>query len=205
MMAMPPLWRKPYGVRAVVIETFSVPRSALGLAPGLCSIAASITAAPEPQRRAATLPSTTAARGARAASWVASKLSHPGLRSLDELPKKSLLAASSAVLEFAGGHLDAITSEMVGRACVAGDLLAKEVLQETTMFLTVWLGNIVDLLEPDVMIVGGGAAPMLEPFFGEIRDRLPNWCVNSHGQEIPLVTAHYGTDAGIAGGAALCL
>jgi glucokinase len=110
----------------------------------------------------------------------------------------------SAILEYAGGHLDGITSEMVGRACVAGDLLAKEVLQETAIFLTVWLGNIVDLLEPDVMILGGGAAPMLEPFFGEIRDQLPNWCVNLHGQEIPLVTAHYGADAGIAGGAAIC-
>ena len=72
------------------------------------------------------------------------------------------------------------------------------------MFLTVWLGNIVDLLEPDVMIIGGGAASMLQPFFGEIRDHLPGWCVNSHCQEVPLVTAHYGADAGIAGGAALC-
>jgi len=110
----------------------------------------------------------------------------------------------SAVLEYAGGHLDGITSEMVGRACVAGDQLAKEVLQETAMFLTVWLGNIVDLLEPDVIIFGGGAAAILQPFFGEIRDRLPTWCVNLHAQEVPLVTAHYGADAGIAGGAAIC-
>jgi len=111
----------------------------------------------------------------------------------------------SSILDQAGGHPDRITSEMVGRAYLAGDLLAKEVLQETAMYLTVWLGNIVDLLEPDVMIIGGGAASMLQPFFGEIRDRLPSWCVNSHCQEIPLVTAHYGADAGIAGGAALCL
>src|SRR6266446_2538531 len=110
----------------------------------------------------------------------------------------------SAILEQAGGHLDKITGEMVGRAYVARDSLAKELLQETAMFLTVWLGNIVDLLEPDVMIVGGGAASLLQPFFEEIRDRLPGWCVNSHCQEIPLVMAHYGADAGIAGGAALC-
>jgi glucokinase len=110
----------------------------------------------------------------------------------------------STILEYAGGQLDRIRSEMVGRAYVAGDLLAKEVLQETAMFLTVWLGNIVDLLEPDVMIVGGGVASMLQPFLGEIRDRLPSWSVNLHCQEIPLVTAHYGADAGIAGGAALC-
>ena len=110
----------------------------------------------------------------------------------------------SAILEQAEGHLDRVTSEMIGRAYLAGDLLAKEVLQETAMVLTVWLGNIVDLLEPDVIIVGGGVAPMLQPFFGEIRDRLPSWSVNLRCQEIPLVMAHYGADAGIAGGAALC-
>ncbi len=110
----------------------------------------------------------------------------------------------SAILDHAQGRLDRITSEMVGRAYVAGDALAKEILQETAEFLSIWLGNIVDLLEPDVMIIGGGAATMLKPFFEDIRNRLPTWCVNSQCQEIPLVTAHYGADAGIAGGAALC-
>ncbi len=118
--------------------------------------------------------------------------------------EKIAAGRASSILELAGGRADHITGEMVGRAYVAGDALAKEVLEETAMYLTVWLGNIVDLLEPDVMIIGGGAASMLKPFFGEIRNRLPSWCINSHCQEIPLVTAHYGADAGIAGGAALC-
>jgi glucokinase len=112
---------------------------------------------------------------------------------------------TSAILELAGGRLDHIASEMVGEAYEAGDSLAKEVLQETAFYLTVWLGNIIDLLEPDVMIIGGGAGAMLRPFFPEIEEHLPSWCVNSHCQEIPLLPAHYGKDAGIAGGAALCL
>jgi glucokinase len=94
---------------------------------------------------------------------------------------------------------------MVGRAFAAGDLLAKEVLQETAELLTAWLGNIVDLLEPEVIIIGGGAATVLKPFFAEIKNRLPAWCVNSHCLEIPLLAARYGAEAGIAGGAALCL
>ncbi len=110
----------------------------------------------------------------------------------------------SAILEYAHGDYHHITSEMVGRAYLAGDPLAKELLEETAEFLAIWLGNIVDLLEPDVIIIGGGAATMLQPFFEEIRNRLPRWCVNSRCLEIPLVTAHYGADAGIAGGAALC-
>jgi glucokinase len=111
---------------------------------------------------------------------------------------------ASVMLDMASGHPDRITSEMVGKAYASGDFLAKEVLQETALLLTVWLGNIIDLLEPDVMIIGGGAGAMLRPFFGEMRERLPSWCVNSHCQEIPLLMAHYGADAGIAGGAALC-
>jgi glucokinase len=86
----------------------------------------------------------------------------------------------------------------------AGDALAKEVLQETLELLAFWFGNIIDLLEPDVMIVGGGVASMLKPYLDEIRDRLPGCCVNPRCKEIPLVSARYGEDAGVAGAAALC-
>jgi len=111
---------------------------------------------------------------------------------------------SSSLLDLAGGKLDRLTSEMVGEAASAGDLAASEVLQETVELLSFWFGNIVDLLEPDVMIVGGGVASMLNPFLGQIRDRLPGCCVNQRCNEIPLISARYGEDAGVAGGAALC-
>jgi glucokinase len=111
---------------------------------------------------------------------------------------------ASVILELAGGDVAAVTSEKVGRALAQGDELAREILVETVELLTPWLGNIVDLLDPDVLVIGGGVAAMLEPFFGEIKRRLPSWCVNPRVSEIPLLLAHYGADAGIAGGAALC-
>src|SRR5258708_2813875 len=110
----------------------------------------------------------------------------------------------SAILDLAHGDLAAVTSEFVGQAFAVGDPLAREILLETVEVLTPWLGNIVDLLDPDVLVMGGGVAAMLKPFFGEIKNRLPGWCVNPSAAEIPLVMAHYGADAGIAGGAALC-
>jgi len=111
---------------------------------------------------------------------------------------------SSSLLDLAGGKIERVTSEMVGRAQAAGDQVATEVVKETIELLSVWFGNIVDLLEPDVMVVGGGVSSMLKPFFPEIQDRLPSFCVNQRCREIPLVSARYGEDAGIAGGAALC-
>jgi glucokinase len=82
--------------------------------------------------------------------------------------------------------------------------VAREILSETVDVLTPWLGNIVDLFDPDILVMGGGVAAMLKPFFDEMKSRLPGWCVNPNAAEIPLVMAHYGADAGIAGGAALC-
>lgn len=110
----------------------------------------------------------------------------------------------SAMLDLANGNVDAVTSEMVGQAYLAGDLLAKQTLQETVDLLSLWLSNIVDLLEPDVIIIGGGVAAMLNPFFGDISKGLAKYCINSRCLEIPLLKARYGADSGIAGGAALC-
>jgi glucokinase len=111
---------------------------------------------------------------------------------------------ASKLRELAQGKIASVTSETVARAYTAGDAIAREVLQETAHLLTCWLGNIVDLLDPDVIVMGGGVAAMLKPFFSEISEELPSWCVNPRAGEIPLLMAHYGADAGIAGGAALC-
>ncbi len=109
------------------------------------------------------------------------------------------------LLALAGGNVAKIRSEMVGKAAEAGDPLAKEILEQTMEYLAVWLGNTVDLLEPEVMILGGGASEMLRPHFAEIQKRMKKWCINSRYMEIPLVPAFYGEHSGIAGGAALCL
>jgi glucokinase len=113
-------------------------------------------------------------------------------------------ARGSALREFAGGKVETVTGEMVGRAHAASDALATEILLETAELLAVWLGNTVDLLDPDLIILGGGAAALLRPFFPEIRARMARHCVNSRYMEVPLVPAFYGADSGIAGGAALC-
>jgi len=112
---------------------------------------------------------------------------------------------SSNILDLAKGNIAAVTSELVAQAYAAGDFLASEILLETVELLSAWLGNIIDLLDPDVLVIGGGVASMLQPFFGEIKNRLPRWCVNPRSTDIPLLMAHYGADAGIAGGAALCV
>jgi len=110
----------------------------------------------------------------------------------------------SMLLQMANGNVEAVTTQMVGQASVAGDPIAHETLQETADLLTLWLGNMVDVLDPEAIIFGGGATAVLLPFFPTMRARLPQFCVNPRAGEIGLFPAHYGADSGIAGGAALC-
>lgn len=110
----------------------------------------------------------------------------------------------SRLRELCEGNLDALTAEMVAQAYHAGDLPARQVLEQTADLLTVWLGNIIDLLEPDIIVFGGGVAQLISDFFPRMLDELSNWCVNARCREIPLRLAKYGSDAGIAGAAALC-
>ena len=108
------------------------------------------------------------------------------------------------MLELAGGNVEAMTGEIVGKAFTAGDPLATEILTETAEMVALWLGNMIDLLDPDVIVIGGGAAALFSPFFDHLRQRIPQLTVNPRANEVPIVSSRYGTDSGIAGGAALC-
>jgi glucokinase len=101
------------------------------------------------------------------------------------------------------GDLQALSAETVVGAWKVGDELATEALAVTADLLAVWLRNIIDLLEPEVMVVGGGLGTSISGWFEHIAARIPAWSINPRANEIPLVVAKYGADAGIAGSASL--
>ena len=114
-------------------------------------------------------------------------------------------AAGAKVLELAGGDPQAVTAAVVAAAWRGGDPFATGVVRDTADLLAIWLGDVIDVLEPQVIIFGGGMGELFAEWFEHIRAQLPQWSINSRCREIPLLRAHYGEDSGIAGAAALCL
>ena len=114
-------------------------------------------------------------------------------------------AGGAAMLALADGEIKGINSEVVVKASQANDPFARKILQETVDLLTIWLGNVVDLLEPDVIVIGGGLGSRIPEWYEGIQRSLPKWSINRRADEIPIVPAKYGADAGIAGSAALWL
>ena len=110
----------------------------------------------------------------------------------------------SSMLALAGGDLSAVTGEIIAKAFATGDPLATNILTETAEMVALWLGNMIDLLDPDVIVIGGGAAALFRPFFDRLRRRIPQLTLNPRASEVPIVSSRYGADSGIAGGAALC-
>lgn len=111
----------------------------------------------------------------------------------------------SQVLKFADRKIEAVTSETVAKAAARGDKFAQEVLNEAADHLAIWLGNIIELLEPDVIVLGGGIGPLMMSYADRVRETLETWAINPRWREIPIVGAKYGADSALVGAAALCL
>jgi glucokinase len=121
-------------------------------------------------------------------------------RRLERLPQKPALLE-----EETGGDWDGLTMKQIGRAAERGDAFSREMIRETGMLLGIWLGGVVSLLDPDVIVIGGGVAQSGEPLFAAIREELPRRTINRLAHDTPVVRARLERDVGIYGAAALLM
>lgn len=119
--------------------------------------------------------------------------------------ESGMVASASKMLALADGKIEAVTGEIVAKAAAQGDKLADDVLGETAERLAIWLGNVIELFEPDVIVVGGGAGHLMMSRVKQIREALETWSINPRWREIPIVEAKYGSESAVAGAAALWL
>ena len=71
--------------------------------------------------------------------------------------------------------------------------------------LGAWLGGIVSLLDPDIIVLGGGVMQIGEPLFERLRAIVPLRTINPYANRIPIMPAQFGAEAGVVGAAAVVL
>ncbi len=64
----------------------------------------------------------------------------------------------TAMLQLARGSVEDITSKTVFEAAGSGDQAALEIIEETARYLGIVAANVISLLNPEVVIIGGGVA-----------------------------------------------
>lgn len=81
----------------------------------------------------------------------------------------------SALADMVGGQLDRITAQTVYDAAKAGDLVAREVVRDTARFLGAGIANMLNIFNPDCVVVAGGVTQagdtLFEPLRAEVRRR----------------------------------
>ncbi|MFP4311219.1 MAG: ROK family protein [Nitriliruptoraceae bacterium] len=104
-------------------------------------------------------------------------------------------------------ELEQVSGPDVTAAARAGDAVAIDVLTEAGTWLGVALGSIVNVLDPEVILLGGGAAAAASPWvLPAATDSMARHLVGSHWREPPPVRlAQLGDDAGVVGAAMLAL
>ncbi len=113
--------------------------------------------------------------------------------------------AGARMLASAGGAVDKLTAEIVTRAADDGDPLAQEILQSSADRLAIWLGGIIDLLEPEVIVIGGGFGRVMMRYAPRMRDKLKTWAINPNRKRVKIVNAHFRSQSALVGAAALWL
>lgn len=109
-----------------------------------------------------------------------------------------------ALLLRLAGRAAAVEGPHVVEAARAGDALACRLMDQTAGYLGAALGAAVGLLDPDVIVVGGGVAAAGEVLFGPLRRALARHVLP--GMPVPLLLgASLGYDAGVVGAIALAL
>jgi glucokinase len=111
---------------------------------------------------------------------------------------------SSSMISFAGSA-DAITSLDVGRAAREMDEAARGVLKRSGRMLGIALSNIVNIFDPEMIVLAGRTIEAGEPFLGPARDQLAEMTAAQKRRPVRLQISTLGRDAGIVGSAALAI
>jgi len=97
----------------------------------------------------------------------------------------------------------AITTELVVRSASRGDELAISILGEAASYLGMGIANIISILNPQVVVLGGGLMNAGEYFLDRIRRETRLWAQPMAAQQCRIELTTLGDDAGVLGAARL--
>jgi glucokinase len=120
---------------------------------------------------------------------------------------RQILARAKEIYEAAGKTLsdDDAHLDRLSKAADAGDKIADKVWEDVGIKIGVGLTNVIWLVNPDRIVIGGGVAKAGERLFGYIRETIRTRCEKTFWEKLDVVPATLGNDAGIIGAATLAL
>ncbi|HEV8565065.1 MAG TPA: ROK family protein [Actinomycetota bacterium] len=113
---------------------------------------------------------------------------------------------NSGIAQRVAGDPAKVTGRVVTEAAADGDLVARGILAVVGSRLGEGIAGLVNVLDPAIVVVGGGAIAAGEMLLATARVAFTEAVeAPDHRPEVPIVAAELGNDAGAVGAAALAL
>jgi glucokinase len=117
----------------------------------------------------------------------------------DLLEKKQ----DSKILELAEGDLSNITPKLLHQAASSGDKLAISIWTQTGVYIGVALAGLVNVLNPERIVIGGGVAKAGDILFNSIKETVNKRAMKTASESVKMLPAELGDQAGIIGASIL--
>lgn len=137
-------------------------------------------------------------RGCLAFEATVTALTHRAVEQWDG----STHAMLSQLIKADAAQLDAAT---ILRAARGGDALARRVVHQTCRWLGRGIANMISLLNPEAVVLGGTFGTALKPFLDDIREETKQWAAPEAARDCRIVTATLAENAMALGAGRLAL
>jgi len=105
----------------------------------------------------------------------------------------------SSLIEMVKGKIENITAKEVSLAAQNGDILASEVINKAMNYLGVGMVNLVNIFNPEIIVIGGGLSKMGDLLFEPVRRMVAERAFKLMAAAVRIVPAQLGDDAGVFG------
>ena len=106
------------------------------------------------------------------------------------------------LLDLCERDISRIDAKLVASAALQGDEDAKNIYQEITTYLSIGIATLANLLDPQIIIIGGGVSFNGEMFFDNIRSAVKNYLISPQ-KIISIMPATFGDYATLTGALSL--
>ena len=109
---------------------------------------------------------------------------------------------TTVLSELLGGRLGALTSRDLAMAIAQSDAVALRAARLSARYVGVAIGGVVNLLDPAVVVIGGGIAEALGQRYVEVAtETARRYMLAAAEHAVPIVASQLGNDAGLLGAA----
>ena len=105
----------------------------------------------------------------------------------------------SLIARLVRGNLEKVTPELISRAALKGDNLAVKIWDEVGRYIGVAVAGLVNLLNPEIVIIGGGVAKAGSLVLDPVRQTIKERAMKMFARMVSVVPAELGEDAGMIG------